>query len=118
MKTTKHREVARLDRVPLPVEAARIGATGWQVTRTGARVVTTLAGKGSLQQKILKQIPKTFADLGPTYVKFGQIIASSPGAFGESMSRESRSLPASVPPADTDEVHKLFREELGDEPSK
>ena len=64
MSTTKHREVAKLDRVPLPVEAARIGATGWQITRTGARVVTTLAGKGSLQQKIIKQIPKTFADLG------------------------------------------------------
>ena len=64
MSTTKHREVAKLDRVPLPVEAARIGATGWQMTRTGARVVTKLAGKGSLQQKIIKQIPKTFADLG------------------------------------------------------
>ena len=60
MSTTKHREVAKLDRVPLPVEAARIGATGWQMTRTGARVVTKLAGKGSLQQKIIKQIPKTF----------------------------------------------------------
>ena len=83
MSTTKHREVAKLDRVPLPVEAARIGATGWQMTRTGARVVTKLAGNGSLQQKIIKQIPQTFADLGPTYVKFGQIIASSPGAFGE-----------------------------------
>ena len=83
MSTTKHREVAKLDRVPLPVEAARIGATGWQITRTGARVVTKLAGRGSLQQKIIKQIPQTFADLGPTYVKFGQIIASSPGAFGE-----------------------------------
>ena len=65
MSTTKHREVAKLDRVPLPVEAARIGATGWQITRTGARVVTKLAGRGSLQQKIIKQIPKTFADLGP-----------------------------------------------------
>ena len=64
MSTTKHREVAKLDRVPLPVEAARIGATGWQMTRTGARVVTKLAGKGSLQQKIIKQIPKAFADLG------------------------------------------------------
>ncbi|MGV0803335.1 AarF/ABC1/UbiB kinase family protein, partial [Mycolicibacterium elephantis] len=61
MSTTKQRDVAKLDRVPLPVEAARMGATGWQVTRTGARVVTTLTGKGSLQQKIIKQIPKTFA---------------------------------------------------------
>ncbi|HYZ67421.1 MAG TPA: AarF/ABC1/UbiB kinase family protein, partial [Mycobacterium sp.] len=118
MSTTKHREVAKLDRVPLPVEAARIGATGWQITRTGARVVTQLAGKGSLQQKIIKQIPQTFADLGPTYVKFGQIIASSPGAFGEPLSREFRSLLDAVPPADPDEVHKLFKEELGDEPTK
>lgn len=116
MSTTKHREVARLDRVPLPVEAARVGATGWQITRTGARVLGTLTRKGSLQQKIIKQIPQTFADLGPTYVKFGQIIASSPGAFGEQLSREFRSLLDAVPPADEDEVHKLFKEELGDEP--
>ena len=78
MTTTKHREVARLDRVPLPVEAARVGVTGWQIARTGARVVKNLASRGTLQQKIVKQIPQTFADLGPTYVKFGQIIASSP----------------------------------------
>jgi ubiquinone biosynthesis protein len=116
MSTTKHREVAKLDRVPLPVEAARIGATGWQVTRTGARVVTKLAGRGSLQQKVIREIPQTFADLGPTYVKFGQIIASSPGAFGEQLSREFRSLLDRVPPADTDEIHKLFAEELGDKP--
>jgi ubiquinone biosynthesis protein len=118
MSTTKHREVAKLDRVPLPVEAARIGATGWQITRTGARVVSNLTGRGSFQQKIIKQIPKTFADLGPTYVKFGQIIASSPGAFGEPLSREFRSLLDAVPPADPGEVHRLFKEELGDEPSK
>src|SRR4029078_194584 len=117
MSTTKHREVAKLDRVPLPVEAARIGATGWQITRTGARVVTKLAGKGSLQQKIIKQITQAFSDLGPTYVKFGQIIASSPGSFGEQMSREFRSLLDAVPPADKDEVHKLFKEELGDKPA-
>src|ERR1700724_1152767 len=116
--SNKHRELAKLDRVPLPVEAARIGATGWQITRTGARVVARLAGKGSLQQKIIKEVPKTFADLGPTYVKFGQIIASSPGAFGESMSSEFRSLLDRVPPADTEAVHKLFAEELGADPSE
>jgi len=118
MSSTKHREVAKLDRVPLPIEAARIGATGWQLTRTGARVVTKLAGSGSLQQKVIREIPQTFTDLGPTYVKFGQIIASSPGAFGESMSREFRSLLDAVPPADPAAVHKLFKQELGDEPAK
>ena len=117
MSTTKHREVAQLDRVPLPVEAARVGATGWQITRTGARVVSNLMGRGSLQQKIVKQIPQTFSDLGPTYVKLGQIIASSPGAFGEPLSREFRSLLDRVPPANQAEVHKLFKEELGDDPA-
>ena len=118
MSSTKHREVAKLDRVPLPVEAARIGVTGWQLTRTGARVLTKLTGRGRFQDKVIKEIPQTFADLGPTYVKFGQIIASSPGAFGEPLSREFRSLLDSVPPADTAEVHELFKKELGAEPTE
>lgn len=113
-----HREPARLDRVPLPVEAARIGATGWQLTRMALRVLPSLPGKGPLQEKVIRQIPKAFSDLGPTYVKFGQIIASSPGAFGEPLSREFRSLLDSVPPADTAEVHKLFKDELGADPAE
>ncbi len=119
MSSTKHhREVAKLDRVPIPVEAARIGVTGWQLTRTTARVVTKIPARGRWQMKVIKEIPQTFADLGPTYVKFGQIIASSPGAFGESMSREFRGLLDAVPPADPDEVHRLFKEELGDHPAR
>lgn len=118
MSSTKHREVAKLDRVPLPVEAVRIGTTGWQLTRTGARVLTKLPGRGRWQDKVIKQIPQTFADLGPTYVKFGQIIASSPGAFGENLSREFRGLLDAVPPADTAEVHKLLQQELGGDPAK
>ncbi|OBF09531.1 AarF/ABC1/UbiB kinase family protein [Mycobacterium sp. 852002-10029_SCH5224772] len=118
MSSTKHRDVAKLDRVPLPVEAARVAVTGWQATRFAARIVTALPGRGRWQQKVIKQLPQTFADLGPTYVKFGQIIASSPGAFGESLSREFRGLLDRVPPADPGEVHKLFIEELGGDPSE
>ena len=118
MGSTKHREVAKLDRVPLPVEAARVAVTGWQVTRSAARIVTTLPGRGPWQQKVIRQLPQTFADLGPTYVKFGQIIASSPGAFGESLSREFRGLLDRVPPADSGEVHKLVIDELGADPSE
>ena len=117
MSSTKHREVAKLDRVPLPIEAARIGVTGWQLTRTGARVLSRFPGRGRWQDKVLREIPQTFADLGPTYVKFGQIIASSPGAFGEQMSRNFRGLLDAVPPADTEEVHKLLKQELGGDPA-
>src|ERR1700744_3372248 len=118
MSSNNHREVAKLARVPLPVEAARFGVTGWQRTRTAARVLTALPGKGPLQQKVIKQLPQTFADLGPTYVKFGQIVASSPGAFGESLSREFRGLLDRVPSADTDEVHRLVEDELGAPPAE
>ncbi len=116
MSPTKHREVAKLDRVPLPVEAARIGVTGWQATRAAARIISKLPRSGRWQQKAIKELPQAFADLGPTYVKFGQIIASSPGAFGESLSREFRGLLDRVPPADTNQVHKLLAEELGADP--
>src|SRR6202046_4235393 len=118
MSSNNHREVAQLDRVPLPVEAARFGVTGWQLTRTAARILTKLPGRGPWQTKGIKQVPQTFIDLGPTYVKFGQIIASSPGAFGEQLSREFRSLLDRVPAADTGEVHRLLAEELGGEPSE
>lgn len=118
MSSNNHRQMAKLDRVPLPVEAARIGATGWQLTRTAARVVTKLPARGPWQSKVIRQLPQTFVDLGPTYVKFGQIIASSPGAFGEQLSREFRGLLDRVPPADKDEVHKLFVDELGADPSE
>ncbi|MDA0253136.1 MAG: AarF/UbiB family protein, partial [Actinobacteria bacterium] len=118
MSSTDHREMAKLDRVPLPVEAARVGVTGWQLTRTVARILTKLPTKGPIQDKVIREIPQTFADLGPTYVKFGQIIASSPGAFGEQLSGEFRGLLDAVPPADTGEVHALFKKELGATPKE
>ena len=117
MSSTTQREVAKLDRVPLLTEAARVGAAGWHVTRAAGRLASKLVGPGRWQQKVITEMPHVFADLGPTYVKFGQIIASSPGAFGEPLSREFRSLLDAVPPANPDEVHELFVAELGEDPA-
>ncbi|MBS4728757.1 AarF/ABC1/UbiB kinase family protein [Mycobacterium sp. SM1] len=117
-ESTKYREAAKLGRVSLPVEAARVGVTGWQLTRTAARVLAQLPARGPWQYQVIKELPRTFADLGPTYVKFGQIIASSPGAFGESLSREFRSLLDAVPPAKPAEVRKLLARELGGDPAE
>ena len=38
------------------------------------------------------RLRKAFADLGATYVKFGQLVASAPSVFGEEVSVEFRSL--------------------------
>jgi predicted unusual protein kinase regulating ubiquinone biosynthesis (AarF/ABC1/UbiB family) len=59
-----------------------------------------------------------FAELGPTYVKLAQLIASSPGLFPEVLSEELRTLLDRVPPISYDDVRDVIRAELGDEPSK
>jgi ubiquinone biosynthesis protein len=58
------------------------------------------------------------AELGPTYVKLAQLIASSPGLFPEVLSEELRSLLDRVPPITYDDVCDVIRGELGDHPSK
>ena len=60
------------------------------------------------------------ADLRRPWADVREIRADhriEPRAFGESLSREFRGLLDRVPPADTQEVHKLFVEELGADPS-
>lgn len=58
------RQVAPLGRVALLSEAARLGTTGWQVARTAGRVLGKIAKKGSLEQKLIAELPQTFSDLG------------------------------------------------------
>ncbi|OBJ68014.1 AarF/UbiB family protein [Mycobacterium sp. 1274756.6] len=118
MTSTDTRPTAELDEVPRRVEAARIGAAGWQLVRAAARTVAARPARGTFKTELIKQAPETFTKLGPTYVKFGQIIASSPGTFGEPLSREFRTLLDAVPAAEPRAVHRLIREELGDEPRK
>ena len=102
MSSTKHREVAKLDRVPLPVEAARIGVTGWQLTRTGARVVTKLAGHGSAaaegHQADSRRPSPTWA---PPTSSSARSSRPARARSASSCRREFRSLLDRVPPADT-----------------
>ena len=73
----------------------------WQLTRTGARILAKLPMSGPWQDKVIKGDPQTFADLGPTYVKFGQIIASSPARVRRAAVLGVPGLLDAVPPADT-----------------
>ena len=53
------------------------------VARAGGRSVTAAA--------IARPLRRTFEDLGATFIKYGQVIASSPSLFGEEMANEFRS---------------------------
>jgi predicted unusual protein kinase regulating ubiquinone biosynthesis (AarF/ABC1/UbiB family) len=99
---------------PDPIALRRIGGT-----RRARRQVETVASfarhlgpvlvrKGALRRhvsarNVARRLRRVFDDLGSTYVKFGQLIASSPGAFGQDVADQFRTLldqGASLPFAD------------------
>ena len=52
-------------------------------------------------------------ELGPTYVKLGQILSSRDDLFGPDWTAEFSKLQDSVPPFTLDQVHKVIQEEFG-----
>jgi ubiquinone biosynthesis protein len=52
-------------------------------------------------------------DLGPTFIKFGQILADRPDLVSEKLRRELKKLQASARPFDDEEALALIEEELG-----
>ncbi|UCF35529.1 MAG: AarF/ABC1/UbiB kinase family protein [Acidobacteriota bacterium] len=57
-----------------------------------------------------------FGDLGPTFVKFGQLLSTRPDILPENYLEELEKLQDEVPPFDFSEVQKIVREQLGGEP--
>lgn len=56
---------------------------------------------------------RSFTDLGPTFVKLGQLIASSPGLFPEIVSTEFRRLLDRLPAEPAPRVRRVIERELG-----
>jgi len=56
---------------------------------------------------------RAFEELGPTYLKLGQIIASSPGLFADAYVREFNKCLDQVPPFDFAEVKRTIEAETG-----
>jgi ubiquinone biosynthesis protein len=107
-----------LQKVPLSSEVARIGATAWQAVCGGARFAARALGSDDLAATGAGETRNTFAALGPTYVKLGQLIASSPGVFPRVLSDEFRTLLDRVPPADPEQVRRLLTDQLGRDPDE
>ena len=63
-------------------------------------------------------VRSAFEDLGPTYVKLGQLIASSQGMFPEPYCQEFRKCLDRVRPFSYDEVERTLRAELGRDPEE
>ena len=88
---------------------ARGGITGraWTV---GSTFVRNLAHRS---EPLPRRIRTAFAELGPTYVKVGQVIASSPGLFPPEWTEEFASLRDRVPPFPGDQARQIIEDDLG-----
>ncbi|MDP1821112.1 MAG: AarF/UbiB family protein, partial [Acidimicrobiales bacterium] len=95
-------------------EVGRASRTAAILARHGILVVRR--GKGDRTRRTARELKAAFAELGPTYVKLAQLIASSPGLFPEVLSDEFRSLLDEVPPIDAAAVRSVIEADLGAAP--
>jgi len=63
--------------------------------------------------QLARPLRKSFQDLGGTFMKFGQIIASSPGMFGDVVADEFRACLDTGPPVAFADVRQRVEEDLG-----
>jgi len=82
-------------------------------TPTAIRQLRTLRQGPLPAAQLARPLRKSFHDLGGTFMKFGQIIASSPGMFGEDVADEFRACLDTGPPVPYPEVRQRVEEDLG-----
>jgi aarF domain-containing kinase len=91
----------------------RVVATTWVGFKaTGSAVGMRLGGNRSPGPVVVR---RAFEDLGPTYIKLGQLVASSQGLFPEAYCLEFRKCLDRVRPFPFSEVETIVRTELGRE---
>lgn len=74
----------------------------------------TVDPKGRKLTSRAERIRLMIEDLGPTFVKFGQIIADRPDLVSEQLRNELKKLQTSAKPFDNDIAFIIIEEELGD----
>jgi ubiquinone biosynthesis protein len=112
--------------VPVLIRHRRL-PPGGRVVRTGALLGAALAGwyvkerREGRQRKdpsisragLSRRLRQAFEQLGPTYIKLGQIISSGEGLFPTELVTEFKLLRDRVPAEEFDDVRTVIEEELG-----
>jgi predicted unusual protein kinase regulating ubiquinone biosynthesis (AarF/ABC1/UbiB family) len=102
-----------------PVDARRLVEVALTFARHGVFVVVRrgpyliLSVRRRAPRAIAVALRRSFADLGPTYVKFGQLVASSPGLFPAVLCDEFRHLLDHVPAEPASVVRRTIRDDFG-----
>jgi predicted unusual protein kinase regulating ubiquinone biosynthesis (AarF/ABC1/UbiB family) len=102
-----------------PGDAARLVEIVMVLARNGLLVVArrnrrlVLAPSRQAPRALAVALRRSFAQLGPTFIKFGQVIASSPGLFPRFLADEFRRLLDDVPPEPAWRIRATIERELG-----
>ncbi|HET6963201.1 MAG TPA: AarF/UbiB family protein [Acidimicrobiales bacterium] len=102
------RELIRMVTVYVTLSLSVLSALARWMLRRGGRSAFAAGSEGAIDG---------FLRLGPTYVKLGQIIASSPGLFPEALARSAQRCLDEVPPFDSETAREMIRHDLGQAPS-
>ena len=95
-----------------PSSGARIAASiGRHLVPLFARLAVTPAAPPP--SALARQLRLVFEELGGTFIKFGQVIASSPAMFGDEVANESRACLDTGPPEDAEGVRDRLEDDLG-----
>lgn len=92
--------------------ARRAVRTGVVLSKHAARGATGVR-RGDRSAVAARELRQAFEELGPTYVKLAQLVASSPGLFPNVLAGEFRACLDAVPPVPDGDVHALLAVELG-----
>ncbi|MGI8491417.1 MAG: AarF/UbiB family protein [Acidimicrobiales bacterium] len=110
----------KVDAPPLDKPAVgdlfRLVAVGWliawSVLRSVAKWVFRRHGR-SLALAASHGLVDAFEKLGPTFVKAGQLVTSSPGVFPEPLAEACKRCLDNVPPFPAEAVRRVVEEDLG-----
>lgn len=70
-------------------------------------------GRRSWADVLAVWVRRCFEQLGPNFIKLGQVIASAPGLFPQTLSNECLKLLDAVPPVPLDAIKATIEEDLG-----
>lgn len=109
--------------LPVPIDLPNLDNTqlrrrAIQTARVIARNFAPLFTKKLLRQELpdkagVRPLRRSFEELGATYVKFGQLLSSSPGVFGDVVANEFRTCLDAGPPVPLWKICKIVERELG-----
>ena len=94
----------------------RIGMAG--ALKKAGRVLNWRTGEEPVRMRIPERLRRVLEDLGPTFVKLGQVMATRVDVFGPEWIEEFSRLQEKAPPVEWNEIHAQLTEDLGQPPEE